>query len=690
MASSKKRPTPQEQIDARTLAAVDPYAHELLHAFADADGEVQKIEALIDTLTYDSSDVPWYIEWGPLEELMLKNKEPNQPYKPPLLNSIDFRRKLRAFLVRARRIARRVHFCAYWCYDEDYMTNWLKEYLMADAYAKSRMPAPFGVIEPSTALFFECQLAASELAGAGARVPSSRLEVEWYPPQAAQQRKEGQEGEIAPRGVKTCVFTDLQLNLIYPERAVTQAYMTDAKKAGIAAPVLDRVRERLGDAPQIPFVLPNSPIFDTMRFKAQLDEAVRNRQQAEGVLIQPCILLTVEPMKLNNEALQRIPQEELAVTNNATEALINNYSQQQLYSEEEWEERQARFDEAIHPPGLYSNQAPASSQLHRVLFGRPHSMEVMHRFSPGMRLAHVHTPTTLIDVDVLDARYRQSVAEALGLSTDILKQISGGEVRAGGGHKGASDNFGSMFASQYETPAERHLQHVIQTERNWIVDFFDNVYTNMMNALDIQEIEAIHNNLHVQTINMREAKVAARVIETLLAREMTNGPEEKETLTKRVKVEQETAGTKDERKRVKVKIKEYRALMEKLRTRHDAIAKIVFQPGTTKKTAQQLQILLDAFYDRGLVAPAEILKFAKPVFGEDIKIERDPQPPLLPGKALSPADELAASTTMAVAKTSAAAKGGAAAPPAKKKKKRDDDAGGDDEPAKKRPRTSAD
>jgi hypothetical protein len=360
------------------------------------------------------------------------------------------------------------------------------------------------------------------------------------------------------------------------------------------------------------------------------------------VLIQPNVLVNVERTRLNKEDLQLLSGDDMAVTENTTMALLSNLSQQQLYSAEEWQERMEDLDQSIHPHGLYPDNAPSSSQYTRLLYGRPHPLENIHRFTEGVKVAHVHKPMTLVDVAALSEEYKQAVAESCGLSLALVQQFTGG----GGRERERADNFGSMYASPHETPAERHLSHIIQTERNWITEFFDNVYTNMMHALDMRELQNIHDHLHEVRLNMKDAKLAARALETLLAREINGslaGAAEKYVQAK------ETAGTKEERKEVRIKIAHFRELLNRLRVRHDTLARIVFQPGTTKRTAQLLQILLTTFYPLGLVTAKTIERFAKPVFGDDFELEENPEPPLLAVPGLSPADELKAEVTKEVA-----------------------------------------
>lgn len=285
----RRKKTARELLDDRTIAVLDPWANERLQAFADADSEQQKIETLIDTLVYDSSDVPWYhlhyslflsavtdvvfryIAWGVFKDVDADPNNATTDLKPLLFNSADFRRKLRTFLSRARCLARRVHFCAYWCLDDDAMANWLKSYLIANPYDRSVMPPPFGVIEPSEAIFLKCQLAAAEMAGAGGRVPLTRLEVEWYPLLSAQQQQanDARDGEVMPRNVKVHVFEDRQLCLVHPHEAVSRAYRNSAVTSGSKAPVLDRARDRFSAAVEgtLPFLLPNSPVFNLMQLK---------------------------------------------------------------------------------------------------------------------------------------------------------------------------------------------------------------------------------------------------------------------------------------------------------------------------------------------------------------------------------------------------------------------------------------
>ena len=90
--------------------------------------------------------------------------------------------------------------------------------------------------------------------------------------------------------------------------------------------------------------------------------------------------------------------------------------------------------------------------------------------------------------------------------------------------------------------------------------------------------------------------------------------------------------------------------------------------GTTEKTARQLDALMN-LYNLGLVTPETLEQYAKPIFGEDFELVKQPEPPLLPAKAAGPADELAAQTALDTTKLKAKTKPPAAAP---KKRKRED------------------
>ena len=93
-------------------------------------------------------------------------------------------------------------------------------------------------------------------------------------------------------------------------------------------------------------------------------------------------------------------------------------------------------------------------------------------------------------------------------------------------------------------------------------------------------------------------------------------------------------------------------LWDQLNRRHDTLARLVFHSGTTQRTARQLDALM-AFFDRGMVKSKRIDPFAKEIFGEDFKLEKDPKPPLTAGKDLSPGEELQAETTLEAAQLKA-------------------------------------
>jgi hypothetical protein len=185
----------------------------------------------------------------------------------------------------------------------------------------------------------------------------------------------------------------------------------------------------------------------------------------------------------------------------------------------------------------------------------------------------------------------------------------------------------------------------------------------MMNALDLRMLEDIYNSLHTQRINMKEAKLAARALEAALTKEMQL-VDQPDVMTKFKEVVA-VAKTKGARKAVRQSIVYYRNLIDRLRARPDATARLVFQPGMTERSARQCQILLEAFYDRGLIDAKQIVPFAQAVFGKELKLNTtDPVSPEQRDQV--ELANLKADADLKRARETAKAKG----PPAKKARKK--------------------
>jgi hypothetical protein len=641
----KEKRTERDELDDRIVSVFHPHALILAKELADNDAEFIKVENYLDTVTFDSSDVPHYVEWGPLDDLEAEaNGEPMTPLKPEIFNCDDFRKKTRTVLSRGRVLDRRGFPVGCWCLDEPRMANWLKAYLMADPSEKANLPAPFGIIEPSAGLFFNCRLKASDLAGAGSYVPVTRIEVEWAPPLTTHERNQGRtatDTRSVPPGVKTFVYSSTQTHYRYPAATVSAGYIMKVHKEHFGAPVMDQIRERFGASAGsrslsgVPFVLPRSGLFDLIEQRADLGEALHNRKQAEGLGIQGHILLSVQTMKPTKEARENLTADDRA-QGIELEALMQELQETQRYTYDEWEHRHSEMERAIHPVSVFGSGAGdiiPSSQVTRLQYGRPHPFELMERLPEGYSVAHAQGPQLFADVDKLREDYRRDVAETLGLGLAVLQQFTNG----GRGGKGAAAsanggaNFSSIFMPSQESDTERHLQHIIQTERNWMVGFFNFLYAKMMNSLDIELLEQIHSSLHNRRVDMREAKLAARVIEHAIAGEMQlTGASHLETDTQIMAKYDDSkarAGDKEDRKGVRKRIQYYRTLIDRLRVRSDAAARLVFQPGTTDRSARQLQVLLEAFFDRGLIEPAQLEPFVQPVFGAGLKLNKEPVAP---------------------------------------------------------------
>lgn len=635
---AQPKKTEGERLRERIQSIVLPHALIYACAAADRDAEFLKVERFLDTQTFDASDVPHYIEWGPEDDIEASadGLGTSVLYRPEMFNCDDMRRKERVFFYRARVLARRLGFVGVWCLDDEEMINFIVAYLLADASKREAIPAPFGVIEPTTGLFLNCFLEPSELAGAGARVPITRLEVEWCPPghEPSESARRRVGNRCTPPGVKVWVYTDSQLAYRYPEAGFLAQVTRAVADAQCPAPVITLANKRVG-VPRsgvrsglgLPFVLPSSPLFDVLAERERLQEAIGNRQQVEGLTIQPHIIMNTPGVKPPAGWRENTTPGDNAM-GLGMDAVMHEMNTVQTYTRQEWRRREEELKRLIRPPALYGpggTEVP-SSQAQRMRHGRPHPHETTLDVPEGLALAHVHKPELFTDVDKMQEDYRRSVAEALGVGLAVMQLFSnGGRMQGSGGGKGGG-GLEDLFAPSYASDAERQLQHVIQTERNWMSSFFAVLYAKMMHSVDMRMLGEIHDGLRVQKLQMREAKLAARAIEAALTKEKELYDDKKFVALFSTKLAQ--ARTKRERRRLKHHISYYRALIDKLRVCPDAIARLVFQPGTTDHSARQCKVLLQEFYDRGLVDAAQLVPYARAVFGADLKLNTtNPVPP---------------------------------------------------------------
>jgi hypothetical protein len=630
---NQEAPPQRDKFVERVVSIVHPWSMIYANTMADNDPEILKVERYIDTLTFDASDVPHFIEWGPKEDLLAANEGQRREelLRPEIFNNPDWMRKLRPILSRARVLARRFGFVGMWVLDEERITNWLVAYLKADAHARTQIELPFGVVEPTAGLFVNCRLAASELAGAGMRVPMARLEVEYRPPpipgEAAPKPAKDAGNKVAPPGVNVYVYTDVHLQYRTPSDGQVRTMVNAIQQGGLHADVMHHVTARLGPdgaSRAAPYVLPSTGLFELLTQRRLLDAALRRREMVEGTNAQGLLIVHEQAVKLTPDAERRLSQQARAM-GTEVEAMLGEHSMRQVYTHEEWLRRQEILNRMINPLGMGggTDELPVS-QLERLRAGAPHPVENRVTLTDGIQLAHLKEPALTVDVEVLKENYRRDVAETLGLGLAILQQFNnGGRARPAGGAGGATTaNFASIFnAQQQESDLERHLMHVVQTERNWMASFFSVLYARMMGPLDMALVDHMNAQLHAQRANMREAKLAARAMEAALAREMSLVDDEQ--VMSKYKQAVAAGGTKQERRRLKTRIVEYRNMAEKMRVATDSAARLVFQPASTDRMARQLQILLEAFWMNGLIDEKPLAPFVKAVFGPTIPLKKD-------------------------------------------------------------------
>lgn len=206
----------------RVTGVIHPWSLIYATIMADADAEILKCEKFLDTLTWDASEVPHYVEWGPAEAVAAASDGTSRRdlLRPEMFNNPDYQRKLRPVMTRARVLARRFGFFGVWMFDRKRMINWFIAYLLADAPTRAQMDLPYGIIDPTKGLFVNCRLAAQELVGAGRHAPVPRLEVEFRaPPRPTDTPPKVSAhvgNEVVPPGIEVFVYADSYLQYSPP------------------------------------------------------------------------------------------------------------------------------------------------------------------------------------------------------------------------------------------------------------------------------------------------------------------------------------------------------------------------------------------------------------------------------------------------------------------------------------------
>ena len=131
-----------------------------------------------------------------------------------------------------------------------------------------------------------------------------------------------------PDGVGVAVYIDRHFNTQYPSRGVLNKYRSQMLQRYMTAPIFEYVKERLGvgygagGGSGFSFVMPTSPVFDLMKLKTRLAEAIHNQAQAEGCIVQPNILLHSTNPTLDPGVLQRTDPDALGGMQNATDVMM--------------------------------------------------------------------------------------------------------------------------------------------------------------------------------------------------------------------------------------------------------------------------------------------------------------------------------------------------------------------------------
>jgi len=642
-----------------------PHALVLIDAFCDTDAEVIETERTKNSYIFGDASVPWSIQWGHLDEFLqatgsgngssaqhvasvLSNtSSSNGPYRPEWLNSIDMRRRFEAFKSRARVLADRHKVVFYWNLDKAHMAVWLASYIEADSAARAAMATPFGCVESSDALFAFCGIRPGEMHGVNTTA-LSRLETLWWqPPLAPLSPSKAPDG--IPKGVEVHSFMYKSFQFATPtpqqyKELTLSAEETYKSAMSVRYSQLDALADA-GTGPVDHVLIPASGIYDLMNFKSRIKEARINLAQAEGAAIQPGVILTMNRPRLNQEVAAQTGVDALLDDDTRLDNMLHDLGTEQRFTYEQWS---MRFRDMLRLQNPDWNRRPegqkTSTDRTRLTFGRPARFENMLPLPEGFQATHVVEPKVLANLAVMEQQYRERVAVHFDLlAPQALSAHLAGNKKPGGG--GPASLFENIYKPNPETPADHHLQHVIQNERNWVSAFFSHFYSTAFQALDMQALDGLINNMQHTVTMMREAKLAARALETALQEQPESSESEERNaalvaLDKLKSTTSTNAGTKATRRKMRFTVRRIRELFEYLQTRPDAVARLEFQPGMTQRNARQLECLM-SFVDRGMVDAKDVQPYFNQVF-PNIKLHDPPAPDTAAPPSSAPAKKRSA------------------------------------------------
>lgn len=579
--------------------------------FCDNNPLVIQAERYLETLVFDNDDVPWDVQWGDAADTATG---------PAWLASAPFRQSLRRILVRARQHVQRLGFCGTWALKGGRLVAWWRDYLEApDEATRERLGLPFGVIEPTEALFWRQPRPNASLA--------AHLTV-----QPAEMAKEEAAGYVFS------VFDHDSTLVPAPDDYYRATLAVVAAMPRIAA--IRAATDVQGSAAdgRSPVLQPRSPFYQIEERWGEIEEARANLRAADACVSQPLVLLSVPPVDLKHASLERATPGDLFEPGTIMDTLIHQAMQPQEYSLERARQLLDRHEAMVartqgRAPGETA-VALTPTEARRRYYGHPFIYERPYTLPDAARAAYVHVPNVLRDLSVLEDRFAAEVASVMNVSVDVLlrarQSVEPAATRAEHRLMGGTRTI--------ESQGDRRQATTLRTERELYVRLFAHFYNSSLALIDMAALDTLIDALETRRHALVDA-AASSSHDTdasppdAAADEARAG---RAALRQHVAVAAAAAAAADDvAERRRATLTQVRGLLHSLRARattRGGLAALVFATTPTQQTSVKLAGLLE-LYDRGLVAPAALEPAAQMLFGDHVRLLKEvPPAPAPPAK----------------------------------------------------------
>jgi len=223
-----------------------------------------------------------------------------------------------------------------------------------------------------------------------------------------------------------------------------------------------------------------------------------------------------------------------------------------------------------------------------LAFRRPYIFENRVSLPENIGVAHHIRPSIINDVSKMDREFQNAVAEAFGLRVpDSL---------------GGMDQVNPQRARRsYLQSMDSHLENIISRERTWVIALFSHMYSRLFNALDLETLEETEVKLTEMHTSLKEATKAAREFKEQVAAAYVIPSEQENAIVPVEQKDPKLEVYKREKAEIRLKKNYFRGLIQSIKQRGDAIARLVFVPDASQKDIATLDFIATTLIDRGLL-----------------------------------------------------------------------------------------